>query len=357
VDHPAGVELHPAEGMTHTPRAFRLFAARDLRTPRVADEGGRDWTEAVARIDRRAPEGFRLRPLRGYAEPHAHVLDLAFVPASHTLLLLTAWTDYAFSSDNVAAAQRGWTLAPPVLEVEEGAGEWRTVTTDVGIPVGRPQTIVLDLAGVSYGPSRRLRLRTNMRISWDRIAVGAPADGRFEPRHLQAVRADLAERGFSAEVRADGRQPLSFDYTSVKASSPWKFLPGQYTRTGDVRDLVSRSDDLFVVSRPGDEVALSFDARRLPSLPTGWTRTFLFYGDGFSKEMDINSSSPDVAGPLPFHGMRSYPYPPEEASERLRRNAVVQAGYDTRVVWRTLPPLELHAGTHDRDIESTGDER
>jgi len=88
-------------------------------------------------------------------------------------------------------------------------------------------------------------------------------------------------------------------------------------------------------------VALSFDARGLPPVAEGFARTFLLYADGFSKEMDINSSSPHVAGPLPFHGMKSYPYPPEETPERLRRNAEIQARYDTRVVGRTLWPLEL----------------
>ena len=56
-------------------------------------------------------------------------------------------------------------------------------------------------------------------------------------------------------------------------------------------------------SRCGDEIALSFEASALPPLPGGWRRTFLLYADGFSKEMDVNSASPDVLEPLPFHGM------------------------------------------------------
>ena len=44
---------------------------------------------------------------------------------------------------------------------------------------------------------------------------------------------------------------------------------------------------MFVVSRAGDEIALSFDAAALPALPDGWTRTFLLYADGFSKEMNL----------------------------------------------------------------------
>ncbi len=341
VAHPADVEVHPAEGMTHAPRPFRLFAARDLRTPRATDDTGRDWTASIARIDRSFTEGFARLPIRGYAKPHALTLDLSGIPTSHTLLLLTAWTDYAFSSDNVAAHQRGLSLEPPVLEVLDAAGAWRTALADVGIPVGRPQTIVWDLAETPIGASRTLRLRTNMRIHWDRVALGAPAGVALESRRVPRLRAELSERGFSAQVAPDGREPFGYDYDRVSPASPWKLLSGRYTRTGDVEELIAQSDDLFVVARPGDVVSLSFDARTLPPLPAGWTRTLLLEGDGFSKEMDLHSASPDVADPLPFHGMTSYPYPPEAASPALRRNAAVQARYNTRVVARGFWPLEL----------------
>ena len=75
-----------------------------------------------------------------------------------------------------------------------------------------------------------------------------------------------------------------------------------------MRELLLKADDMFVISLPGDEISLSFDAGKLPPLRAGWTRTFLLYADGFSKEMDINSASPDQVSPLPFHGMTRYPY-------------------------------------------------
>ncbi len=159
-----------------------------------------------------------------------------------------------------------------------------------------------------------------MRVYWDQAAVAVPApDVALEPVALDPVRADLRERGFSA-VATDG-EPLGFDYARVSWLSPWKTMPGRYTREGDVRPLLAATDDAFVVSKPGDEVAVSFDASALPPVGAGRTRTFLLHGDGFSKEMDINSASPDIVLPLPYHGMKAYPYaeadaPPARAEGR-----------------------------------------
>ena len=122
--------------------------------------------------------------------------------------------------------------------------------------------------------------------------------------------------------------------------SPWKALAGRYTREGDVRPLLRASDDMFVIARPGDEIALSFDVNAFPALAFGWTRTFLLYADGFSKEMNIRSASPDELAPLPFHAMTKYPYGPEEHYPDTAAYREYQHGYNTRVVPRTIPSID-----------------
>ncbi len=342
IEHPASTDVYPNEGLVSPPYpAHVLYAVRDQRTPEsVVDQDGRDVTPAIARIDRRYPGSFALASIRGYAAPHT--LTIRVADPAPDVLLLTGWTDYAFSSDNVAASQRGLALTPPALQVRDGDG-WRTVVEDIGIPVGRPQTVVVDLRKPGLRGEHELRIATNMRIYWDRIAA-ASIDDRAQPRRvsLDPSSANLRWRGFSAEQTPDGREPFGYDYTRVSALSPWKTMVGYYTPEGDVRALVSAVDDRFVVAGPGDEIALRFNAVSRPPLPEGWTRTFLLYGDGFSKEMDLNSASPDRVAPLPFHGMRTYPpdvestMPARDIEQRLGGTRKVVAPLSSIDVWLLL---------------------
>ena len=346
ISHPADTEVYPNEGMTYPPRPFRLFATRGAHPPAAAvDDHGHDVLSHIERIDRRYPDDFALRRIRGYAEDHTLTLDLGEPSTTRTLLLLTGWTDYAFSSDNVAASQSGLSLAPPKLQVRDEQGRWRTAIADIGIPVGRPQTIVVDLTGIFTSRNREIRIVTNMRIYWDQILVDTSPEGApMRMTRINPASADLRWRGFSVETTPDGREPFGYDYDRVSATSPWKTMAGRYTREGDVLELLTRTDDMFVVSKPGDEIALSFDAKN-PPLPAGWKRTYLFFADGFSKEMDINSVSPDRVEPLPFHAMKSYPasiYP----AARRRREYIER--YNTRVVASPVPRIETSFALENR---------
>ena len=345
IDHAADVEVHPREGLFAPPfPGFQLFAAADIRPPVLAtDHAGRDVLERLRHLDRRFVDDLPLERIRGYAKEHALTIDLGpSAPGAPVLLLLTGWTDYAFSSDNIAAHQAGLRLVPPSLQVRDAAGQWTTVVPEVGIPLGRPQTLTVDLTGKFLSESREVRIVTTLRIYWDQLRV-ARLDPAVELRltRLDALAAELRWRGFSAHVAPDGREPFTYDYARVSPHSPWKTMPGRYTREGDVRELLLDADDRFIVSRPGDEVAISFDASGLAELPAGWTRTFLLYSVGYSKEMDRNSASPDQVWPLPFRAMTRYPYSPPETYPQTAEHRDYLDRWNTRVVGRPVPPLEL----------------
>ena len=344
VDHPQGVAVYPNEGMTDPPRPFKLYATRDAHPPLSAvDDHGNDVLSRIARMDRQYPDDFRRDRIRGYADEHTLTMKLAERhPANKRMvLLLTGWTDYAWSSDNVAATQAGMAMMLPALQVKDAQGQWRTVIEDIGIPVGRPQTVTVDLTGKFLSSSREVRIVTNMRILWDQILVDT-SGGQTPLRmmRLAPIDADLRWRGFSREITSDGREPFGYDYEQISFTSPWKVMPGRYTREGDVRELLLQSDDMFVISRPGDEISLSFNARKLPPVRRGWNRTFLFYADGFSKEMDINSASPDQVLPLPFHGMTKYPYADPETYPMTATRREYIDKYNTRFVTAEIPSID-----------------
>jgi len=103
----------------------------------------------------------------------------------------------------------------------------------------------------------------------------------------------------------------------------------------------------------GDELALQFDAGRLPALKPGWRRDYLLRVEGWAKDRDANTAFSQSVDPLPFHGMSRYPYP---ASEHYPEDADHQRylrEYNTRpalVLIRPLAPGDdqaawrLHAG-------------
>jgi hypothetical protein len=300
----------------------------------------------VASGDGRSVDDFRHSPIQGYAEEHAVTIDTgARRTDSRVLLLLTGWTDYAFSSDNVAAHQAGIAFRAPELQARNASGGWITVLPEVGLPVGRPQTVVVDITPYTRSGLREFRIVTTLRVYWDEILVDRSEPVATTMTRLDAASATLRWRGFSAEIPAGERAPASYDYNQVSSDAPWKLLPGRYTREGDVGALLQASDDRFVVSAPGDEIALSFDAAALPPLPAGWTRTFLLYADGFSKEMNLHSSSPDTLEPLPFHAMTSYPYAAPESYPTTAAHERYRAEYNTRVVGRRVPAPRRREGT------------
>jgi len=193
--------------------------------------------------------------------------------------------------------------------------------------------MTVDLSGKFLCADSRVRIVTSMRIYWDQILVDASGgNAPAKITKLDPVAANLRWRGFPSEYSPDGRKPLIYDYNRVEPFAPWKAHLGNYTRFGDVRELLLAADDMYVITRNGDEIQLDFDARRLPPLPAGWKRTYLVFADGFGKDMDINSARPETIGELPYHGMKSYPYAPGDAYPNDKRHQEYLERYNTRII-------------------------
>lgn len=341
VDHPRGTFVASTSKLRPAPPfpAPAVWTLRPLRAPlRAIRSDGADETEALARADGRmaSPVALRRPQLRGLAEPYSLTLDFGPLETRRPLVLaLNGWLQFGGGMANVAAALDPAVGPPfPVLEVQTADGSWRKVAVEVGAPSGKTKTILVDLAGRLPEGSRRLRLSTGFEIHWDAAllcerAPSAPSLG------LAADTADLHWRGFSAYLPQRPDQPLTPDYGRVVGVPPWDFTPaGWCTRYGDVRELISATDDKLAILNGGDELTLRFAAGRLPPKAPGMVRDFFLYVDGWDKDADFHVRAGDRVTPLPFQGMDDQAYGAQP------RPASLDAGwtdaYNTRWVGPTV---------------------
>jgi hypothetical protein len=225
------------------------------------------------------------------------------------VLYLSGWIFYSDTSIQVSLSQRGSTRSKirpesPVLEVPDGRGGWKVALPAMGFPAGKTKTMPIDLSAVLVRSDPRVRIRTNLAVYWDRIAYTAddPAvEIRTSPAPLLA--ASLSYRGFSRRVRESADGPHVFLHDDVDTSPRWADMAGLYTKYGDVRDLLTRMDDRYVVFLGGDAIRMEYDGSRLPPLPAGWVRDWLVALDGWEKDGDKNTIAGQTVEPLPFHGM------------------------------------------------------
>ncbi len=327
VDHPAGTALVPDEKMVPPPfPPKRLLTVARPHVPRATDEEGRDRTAEIAAEDGVYLSGFAPTRYQGLVEPHALVLELPEAGGGETpkrvVLYFTGWIFYADTSINVSLSQRRDVRAePPVLEVPDGRGGWKTAIAAMGYPAGKTKTMAVDLTGVLDPGDPRVRIRTNLAIYWDRIAY--TVDDPPVPLRtavLPLVSAELFDRGFSRMERASEDAPQVFVHDDVSRGPRWADMAGLYTRFGDVRELLAAADDRTVVMKGGDAVRLTFDASALTPPPEGWVRDYVLVLDGWDKDADKNTVAGQTVGPLPFHGMDDARYGelafPDDAAHR-----------------------------------------
>jgi len=348
VDHPSAIDIYTNDKFKSPPYPeFRLFGTREKIHPvRAIDAHGIDATARLAAIDRKYPDAFAHNE-SGVAE--LHTLDLDFGKAAvddHAALVLNGWVDWADGSTFLGASQNGQGLIFPYLQVKDAAGKWQTVVTDMGIPSGKPKTIVVDLTGKFLSASRQVRIVTNLCVYWDEIFL--TEDAAAPAIRLTRINADAANvhfRGFSrAVIDPNRQQPEQFLYDEVRPVSNWNPTPGLYTRYGDVRPLVQKADDRMVIMGSGDELKLEYRATELPVLPRGWSRDYLLMVDGWAKDADANTAFSQSVLPLPFHGMSSYPY---QSGEHFPADAAHQEyvrEYLTRPALRLIGPLARARG-------------
>ncbi len=336
VDHAEGTRVLSNEKWKGPPfPEFRLYGVKEaIHAVKATDERGQDVTGLLAARDRTYPNSFE-RTAAGAAKKHALTLDFGKAAVKNdAILVLHGWVDWADGSTFIASAQEGKPLESPVLQVKNKRGEWVTAIDDMGMPSGKPKTIVVNLKGKFLSANREVRIVTNLCVYWDEIYLGeSSAEPETRVTALSAAGASLQFRGFSpSTIHPERKQPEEFTYANPEPVSLWNPTPGMYTRYGEVTALTRDLDDKLVVMGSGDELRLQFAAAGLPALKPGWRRDYLLHVDGWAKDRDANTAYSQSVSPLPFHEMGSYPY---------RLDKVKAPGGDWQREYNTRPALRL----------------
>ena len=172
--------------------------------------------------------------------------------------------------------------------------------------------MLINLAGLFHKEGdHKIRLTTSTQTYWDAIwwAKGLPDTKIITHRMLPAV-ANLRYRGYSKLVQKAKFSPEVPDYQDITGTTPkWSDLVGYYTRFGDVKPLLEKVDDRFVIMNAGDEIQLRFKDSNKP--PKGWKRDFVMISNGWEKDGDYNTTFSKTVIPLPSHEHISYDTPPD----------------------------------------------
>jgi len=339
VDHPAGTDIFTDERFVIPPVKLAVTATGTPHAiARAVDDNGDDVTATLSSLDGKYLDNFGLGQYQGVTRDHYVDIDLGpDVPASGPLYLIAkGWLHPSDSTINVAISQGHHEQPKPLsLSVEDAHGAWHIVKPNLGFPAGRRKTCLIDLTGLFHsGEPHRVRLSTNLEIYWDQIqwAQGLP-DTPLKITRLAPSYANLHYRGYSIIHKANVSSPEIPDYNHLMATTQiWRDLAGYYTRYGDVRPLLDKIDDRYVIMNAGDELALRFSALAPP--PAGWVRDYVIAGDGWVKDGDYNSVDSATVRPLPYHARTLYNTPPKPLEEEwvYRHHPEDWQTYQTRYV-------------------------
>jgi hypothetical protein len=343
IDHPKEYEVFPNERFVSAPPfpEFRVIASRDPRAPVGAwDDHGNDVLGLVSKRDRKYVTEFEDLPFTGFAKLHWVELDLGEWDAKKPLrLIMDGYTDYFTATSMYAADQAGIKVIAPYVEALDAQGKWVRVVEDMGFPAGLERTMVADLTGKIPQGTRRIRIVNNLKIYWDAIRIDQSLETQdVRVEQVPLAKADLDFVGYPREIRLHPASDTVYSYTQRSKTGPYAHAAGNYTRYGNVYDLLKKSDDRFVVFGSGEGLKLDFDPRELPALPTGWVRDYFFYADGFEKDLDFYAAHAFTVEPLPRHSALPYPYPEGQEYPSDARHLGYQLEYNTRMRSDRLPP-------------------
>jgi len=198
---------------------------------------------------------------------------------------------------------------PPYMEVKDAEGNWVPVADNRQFPLLDviPDCFVVNLTGVFPTDDYSLRIHTFFNTRFDYIGVDTTSQQDITIREVTVSSATLS-------------QAFVTNSTST----------GNFTRYGDVTELMEDADDMFVIMRQGDEISILFPAD-LPPVLEGMERDYFLFASAWFK-VDGLPYVDFTVEPLPFHDMTCFPYPETESYPYDAAHLDYLREYNTRVI-------------------------
>jgi len=335
VDHPADVDVYSTM-VNYVNRAFPgeiyTVSKNNLLTPISAtNEKGEDVLYKISKLD-----GVFTPGGNGFVSPswddiqlNQLTLDLGDLSdAEEIKLVITGMVDWgppepyydwiggfeaAFAGGLVAG---GTQIYPaPYMEVMGAGGSWVRVPVDRQMPTPSdyvPRSFVVDLTGLfPEGVSEyKIRLTSFFNVTFDYIGIDTTPQENIKVQ------------------RINPSATLHQEFVNIP------FPTGNFTRYGDVTQLVLEGDDMFVIGKQGDQVSLRFPVAGLEALGDGLERDYFMFVACWFKDAPGNwgYGFDFTVDPLPFRNMSGFPYPDTESYPYDDAHLQYLREYNTRVV-------------------------
>jgi hypothetical protein len=330
VDHPADVNVYSTmvEQYLDTNYVGKIYTVskNPLSPVSAVNEKGQNVLPQISTVDRVFTPG-----ITGLQSPswdnitwNRITLDLGDLSgASQIKLLVKAivnWgdpNDYATWLDGFFAqpVPNGTQITPPpYMEVKDANGNWVRVPQSRDFPLppdGVARTYVVDLTGLFPTDDYSLRISNFWNVTFDYIGVDTTTQ-----QNVTIQRID----------------PQAYLYQSFGAGT--ESATGNFTRYGNVTQLVLTEDDKFVIGKQGDAVSLQFSTANLAAPAEGMVRDYFLFEATWFKDTNGNwgFGFGFTVDPLPFRGMSGFPYPPDESYPFDPEHQDYLSEWNTRVV-------------------------
>ncbi|MBU1218544.1 thrombospondin type 3 repeat-containing protein [Myxococcota bacterium] len=275
---------------------INIIALKNLKKPLSAVSDGRNVLKYIEKKD-----GL---PLPAGKNNISRVI-LDFGPVKHpenAHLVITAWGIY----DDFRLVSTPPHSPGTVIETLDETGTWR-VRRIAGKAAGDSRTWVISLKNIITSNNTKIRLTMahlpSVRDVLDAVFISDSAPAGVTTRMVSASKANL---------KVAGSDQIISSTLKNRISAAGKYLPiwpdavmkGNFTKTGDVRELLKKYDDLHVVMAHGDELELEFP--EIPSAKGKNRRIFLRGAVYYSLKVHPFRFLTDRVDHLPYRGMKSY---------------------------------------------------